>query len=283
MINIYENFVIIELKEYKSLHDKIKEEIEEKININLFMINFTDDTTRNIKLLKKLKNNNYKIRYSGIEYNDNKLIGIVNNANQEIIDCIKAIFIDDKDKKYDFIYDTICNQLDQKWIDENPCKFENNICIYERHFKNPRKNGCCYAFWYKNYGSQITGVHQCEYLHPTEHCKNSNITCKLFVCPYLKKHTNFNIDIKENIMIQVFCNGYQKLVMKNNFFIPKNEFIEKLKKDEKRMKPLIFYYVSRDFLVYKGIPKNKKEIAKKFEKIYKKTKGFRKNIDFSEK
>ena len=30
MINIYENFVIIELKEYKSLHYKIKEEIEKK-------------------------------------------------------------------------------------------------------------------------------------------------------------------------------------------------------------------------------------------------------------
>ena len=275
MINIYENFVIIELKEYKSLHYKIKEEIEKKMNINLFMINFTDDTTQNIKLIKKLKNNNDKIRYSGIEYNDNKLIGIVNNANQEIIDCIKAIFIDNKDKKYEFIYDTICKQLDQKWIEENPCKFENNICICERQYKNPRENGCCYAFWYKNLGSQITGIHQCEHLHPTEHCQSPNITCKMYVCPYLKKHSNFRIRLNELMLVEVFFNRYQKIIIKNNFFIKKDLLLKKIKNDEYRIKPLLLYYVDRDFLVYKCVPKEKKEIARKYEEIYRNTNGLR--------
>ena len=275
MINIYENTAIMEFKEYNQLNYKIKNEIEKKINKEIFMINFTDDIKQNIKLLKELKKKNNKIRYSGIKYNDYRLIGIINNANQEIIDCIKAIFIDNRDEKYEFIYNTICNQLDQKWINENPCKFENNICICERQYKNPRENGCCYAFWYKNLGSQITGIHQCEHLHPTEHCRNANITCKLYVCPYLKKHSNFRIKLGELIMVKIFFNKYQKIIIKNNFFIKKEELLKKLKNDEYRIKPLLLYYVDRSFLVYKGVPKEKRKIARKYEEIYRNTKGLR--------
>ena len=275
MINIYENTAIMEFKEYNQLNYKIKNEIEKKINKEIFMINFTDDIKQNIKLLKELKKKNKKIRYSGIKYNDNRIIGIINKANQEIIDCIKAIFIDNRDEKYEFIYNTICNQLDQKWINENPCKFENNICICERQYKNPRENGCCYAFWYKNLGSQITGIHQCEHLHPTEHCRNSNITCKLYVCPYLKKHSNFRIKLGELIMVKIFFNKYQKIIIKNNFFIKKEELLKKLKNDEYRIKPLLLYYVDRSFLVYKGVPKEKRKIARKYEEIYRNTKGLR--------
>ena len=275
MINIYENTAIMEFKEYNQLNYKIKNEIEKKINKEIFMINFTDDIKQNIKLLKEKKKKNKKIRYSGIKYNDYRLIGIINNANQEIIDCIKAIFIDNRDEKYEFIYNTICNQLDQKWINENPCKFENNICICERQYKNPRENGCCYAFWYKNLGSQITGIHQCEHLHPTEHCRNSNITCKLYVCPYLKKHSNFRIKLGELIMVKIFFNKYQKIIIKNNFIIKKEELLKKLKNDEYRIKPLLLYYVDRSFLVYKGVPKEKRKIARKYEEIYRNTKGLR--------
>lgn len=275
MINIYENTAIMEFKEYNQLNYKIKNEIEKKINKEIFMINFTDDIKQNIKLLKELKKKNNKIRYSGIKYNDYRLIGIINNANHEIIDCIKAIFIDNRDEKYEFIYNTICNQLDQKWINENPCKFENNICICERQYKNPRENGCCYAFWYKNLGSQITGIHQCEHLHPTEHCRNANITCKLYVCPYLKKHSNFRIKLGELIMVKIFFNKYQKIIIKNNFFIKKEELLKKLKNDEYRIKPLLLYYVDRSFLVYKGVPKEKRKIARKYEEIYRNTKGLR--------
>ena len=98
MINIYDNTAIMEFKEYNQLNYKIKNEIEKKINKKIFMINFTDDIKQNIKLLKELKKKNKKIRYSEIKYNDYRLIGIINNANQEIIDCIKAIFIDNRDE-----------------------------------------------------------------------------------------------------------------------------------------------------------------------------------------
>ena len=276
MIKIYENNVIIDFKEYNSLNSEKIEEIEKNINVKLFRVNFSDDINQNIKLLKTIKKKNDKQKYCGIEYKEYILIGIVNNANEEIINCIRAIFIDNRDDRYEFIYNTICNQLDKKWIQKNPCKFENDICICERKNKNPRKNGCCYAFWYKNLGTRLYGIHQCEHLHPTVHCKNQNLSCKLFICTYLKKQSSFKIKINKIMLIQVFLNRYQKIIIRNNYFIEKNQFLEKLKKDEHRIKPLILYYVDRDFLVYKSVPKNKRKLARKYEKIYRNTNGLRK-------
>ena len=241
MINIDENRVIIKLKEYNLLNPEIKKEIEKNINVKIFKIIFSDNTNQNIRLLKKMKKENQKEMYCGVKYYNYNLIGIIDNENDEIISCIKAIFIKNRDDRYEFIYNNLCKQLDQIWNKENPCKFENNICISERMTaKHPRENGCCYAFWYKKCGLQIFGVHQCEHLDSKEYCKNPNITCKLFVCPYLKKHSKFKIKIDKLLLVQVFLNRYQKIVIKNNFFITRNEFIEKLKRDEKNLNRLFY-------------------------------------------
>jgi len=276
MIKIDDKRVIIDSIDLKNLDLKTEKEIYCDYKNKIFTAIFTDDIKQNIKILKQLKKKNDRIGYCGIEYKEYILIGIVNNANEEIINCIRAIFIDNKDDRYEFIYNTICNQLDKKWIQKNPCKFENDICICERKNKNPRKNGCCYAFWYKNLGIRLYGIHQCEHLHPTVHCKNQNLSCKLFICTYLKKKSRFKIKINKIMLIQVFLNRYQKIIIRNNYFIEKNQFLEKLKKDEHRIKPLILYYVDRDFLVYKSVPKNKRKLARKYEEIYRNTDGLRK-------
>ena len=241
MIKIDDKRVIVDSIDLNKLDFKTEKEIYSDYKNKIFTAIFMDDIKQNIRILKKLKKKNDIIHYSGIQYNGLKLIGIVNNANEEIIDCIRAIFIENRDERYEFIYNTLCKILDKKWINENPCKFENNICIFERQSKIPRENGCCYAFWYKNLGTQTYGVHQCEHLHPIEHCKNPNLTCKLFVCPYLRKHSSFKIEVDKITLIQVFFNKYQKILIRNNFFVEKNKFIEKLKKDEHRIKPLILY------------------------------------------
>ena len=76
-------------------------------------------------------------------------------------------------------------------------------------------------------------------------------------------------------MVKIFFNKYQKIIIKNNFFIKKEELLKKLKNDEYRIKPLLLYYVDRSFLVYKGVPKEKRKIARKYEEIYRNTKGLR--------
>lgn len=284
MINIDEKNILINYREYKEnksyfekYNIKIDAENNELNNTNCFYICFNDNKKRTIRLLKKIKRLKHKNKITGIDYKDYNSIGIIENEDDEIINCIKAIFIEDKEKRYEYIYDTLCDDLDKIWSEKNPCKFENNICIAERNkSKNSRINGCCYSFWYKNCGSRIYGVHQCEYFDKVKFCTNKNLTCKLYVCPYLKKYSKFKIKINQILLIQVFFNIYQKIVIKNNFFIARKEFIKKLIKEGKRIKPILLFYACRDFLVYKSVPKDKKELAKKYQQIYKKTKGLRK-------
>ena len=284
MIRIDEKNVILGKNEYnenKSFFDKYMINLDNSKIKNkdpkIFYITFDNNKKNTIKKLKKLKKIKQRNRINGIEYEGYNIIGITENLNEEIINCIKAIYIENREKRYEYIYDTLCDDLDKIWSEKNPCKFENNICIFERNkSKNPRINGCCYSFWYRYFGSQIYGVHQCEHFDKVKFCTNKNLTCKLFVCQYLRKYSEFEININEILLIQVFFNIYQKIVIKNNFFIHRKELIKKLIKEEKRIKPILLYYACRDFLVYKNIPKEKRKMAKDYQLIYKRTKGLRK-------
>ena len=111
MIAIDNKNMVITLKEYN----------EKKINVDLnllefnynmkynfknknyvFKISFTNNTKENIKILKALKRLVKKNIQFGVDYDDKNLLGIVENSNREIEDCIKAIFIQDIYKKYEF-------------------------------------------------------------------------------------------------------------------------------------------------------------------------------------
>lgn len=275
MIKINEKDIIITKQEYnnsKYLDKAFDINKNEKNNGYLFKINFSHNFKKNINLLIRLKQKIKKKRVNGIAYKNYNIIGIVYNSNEEINKCIKAIFIENKDEKYEYIYNSICDQLDEKWNVNNPCDFKCDICIFEREsFKTPRKNGCCYSFWYSRIPLKIEGIHQCDFFDQEKHCSNKNISCKLFVCPYLKRKRNFYINTKEIMMINIFFNIYQKFVIKYNYFESKEELIKKLKKEEKRIKPILLYYSSRDFLVHKTTPKEKRKIAKEYDIIYKKT------------
>lgn len=67
---------------------------------------------------------------------------ITNSKFQEIIEVSRAISLKDKRKRYEYIYDTICNKLDAK-IKTNYCGFENDICLKDRLLNNNHINGCC--------------------------------------------------------------------------------------------------------------------------------------------
>lgn len=275
MIKINEKDIILTKQEYnnsKYLDKAFDINKNEKNNRYLFVVNFTNKLRYNIKLLKRLKHKIEKKNLNGVEYNNYNLIGLINNSNEQIDNCLKAIFIKNKDEKYEFIYDTICDELDEKWNEEKPCDFKCDICIYQRETnKIPRKNGCCYSFWYSRNLLKIEGIHQCDYFDKEKHCTNKNISCKLFACAYLKRKKKFYINEKDVIIIQLFFNKYQKYVIKHNFFVSREQLIEKLKKEEKRIKPVLLYYANRDFMIYKTTPKEKRDIAKEYDIIYKKT------------
>ena len=134
------------------------------------------------------------------------------------------ILIDDKKAKYEKIYDTICDYLDNEFNKNNYCDFKNDKCIANREGKSKKDiMGCCYSFkekWGFYFDHRL-----CKYL-VNKNCEIRCMACKLFTCKYLKENgIFFDIDALPGIAI---FNKKQKEILKNSFFKPREEIIEML-------------------------------------------------------
>ena len=185
------------------------------------------------------------------EYSGKKIKYIISNYNDDVLIALKALFINNSKEQYIFLYDNIFKNLDNLWNQSNPCKFCNNICFASKNHKTAHKeNGCCYSFDYsKNIFKFIDNVKVCKYLGKEKRCTTENISCKFFVCNYLKKNKIFNIDIKDYLLVQAFFNNKQKLILKYNYFKSKEEILEKL--NEKDNTPFIIYYLFSKYRIQK--------------------------------
>ena len=68
------------------------------------------------------------------------------NDSKQIEEVVKAFNIKDKRKRYNYIYDTVCTYLDEKFQKENICDFKNSKCIAVREGGNFENNcGWCYG------------------------------------------------------------------------------------------------------------------------------------------
>lgn len=251
MIQLNEKFIILDSKDSSSKIDYI----DFKLNANYpqlnsaLKINFSDNANYNamcIKRLQYLENKNIKFC---TKFNNYNIKYIISNYNPDIISALKAISISNLKNKYEFLYDTIFKSLDLIWNTHNPCKFCNNICIASRNnYTSHKEDGCCYSFKYsKNPLKFIDNIQLCEFLDKDKKCTAQNISCKLFVCNYLKKEKIFNINIKDFLLIQSFFNKKQQLILKYNFFKSKEEILNKLL--EKSNEPLFLYYLRSKYRI----------------------------------
>lgn len=191
-----------------------------------------------VEILKQLIKSNKK--------DINKIL--ISNYDDEIIDVIKAIFIEDKRKKIEFIYDRVCSLLDEKWNNCFPCEFCNNKCIASRNnYMDKEYNGCCYSFKRKRFGK--VNKKTCKYLGKDKKCTTSNISCKLFTCNYLRKRKNFKTNFDDYLLLTLFFNKKEKLIIKYNFFKSREEVINKLL--ESSHKPYIIYLLGMYFTIDK--------------------------------
>ena len=88
-----------------------------------------------------------------------------------------AINIKEKSKRYSFIYDTVCDYIDKKYLECNYCDFKDDVCVFFRnHPKIMHKDGCCYS-------DARGGL--CENLK-NHRCQIKSISCKLYSCEYLR-------------------------------------------------------------------------------------------------
>ena len=213
---------------------------------------FRKDIKYNIYCIKKLiKLNQNNIEF-GTNYKGLTVKYILSNTNLEIISALKALEIKNKKEQYTFIYNNLCQQLDDIWSEKNPCNFCNNICIVNRErLASFTENGCCYSFNYSkgfvNLVDDTTPVKTCKYIEPQKGCTTKNLPCKIFACKFVTKKFNFKINTKNLLLFEAFFNSKQKLILKYNFFKSDTEIIEKLL--EKNNMPYLIYRLRMKFII----------------------------------
>lgn len=167
----------------------------------------------------ELEEKDYKNKYRKIKkYRDKDYIIISKGKNDEEKAFIKAFNEKNIKKRYELIYDYMC-----EYLDNNVCKlcdFKNDRCKANRKGVSVHDiNGCCY---FRNEGF-------CK-LFKDKKCTNPNISCKLFMCSLIEKEMGFTSVPKNYLMLNYFFNYRQKELLRRNYRRKKEETIEKLLK-----------------------------------------------------
>lgn len=188
------------------------------------------------KVLKKLlfiKNITSKINVKiGTFENNKKIIGYLinfdstNQDQNDFIQAINAIFYNTRYERYNYIYDMVCNYLDNYFYGKNLCDFKNNKC--GEKINTSSTTGCCHHFKNKWFGP-LSKLVLCEYLKEDYTCGAKCISCKLFTCDYLEKK-GIKFKIKDILLLNVFFNPIQKYFIKYMVFTPKEKIIKRLMK-----------------------------------------------------
>lgn len=206
-------------------------------------INFNFDFNYSQKIIRFLQTINLYDFFS--LYNGNRIMFIISNYSEEVPLALKALLITDLRDRYNFLYDEVFAFLDKEWKKNNPCQFCNSQCIASRNHQSAHKiDGCCYSFEYSRNPfsfSFLKNIHRCKYLGNDKHCLTQNMSCKLFVCNYLKNNSHFNLSYDNFLLLSSFFNKKQALILKHNFFKTREEIIDKLL--EKNNLPYILYYI----------------------------------------
>jgi hypothetical protein len=154
---------------------------------------------------------------------------------------VKKIINDEKDynniylekdikKKYEYIYDIACDEMDKTFAKENYCDFQNNICTRQRD-NTVRKSahdtmGCCYTIGYTKIMHEPVDLGLCKYLGE-KGCNIKCLSCKLFTCRYLKRK-GIKFDPDDILILKTFLNKKQKKYIRSNYYTPRDIMIEKL-------------------------------------------------------
>lgn len=162
------------------------------------------------KYLKRIKY--YKHSKKDFKFNYSKDF----KYKEEFEKILKALNIKNKKERYSYIYDEVCDYLDNLFIKENMCEFHNDKCIANREKKFEKTCGCCV----NNKGEF------CKYFEK-DHCTIKCSGCKFFVCPTLKKKKG-PIKIKDIPLAYYFFNKRQVIVLRYTLFTPKEEIVNKL-------------------------------------------------------
>lgn len=187
----------------------------------VYMVLDVNNVDNLAKLSKKLLNLSKKC----YKFNESIKISLLvkSNGNEvlqnDVIQCATAALCRSKKERIEFIYNAVCNYLDEEFVKNNYCEFKNDICKAKRNCKGNVTMGCCHKF--KNFLKNKTVV--CPYLKDTK-CSAECITCKLFTCNVIKKR----FKLKDIPLIKVYFDPIQKFIIKSSYFTRKEVIINRL-------------------------------------------------------
>lgn len=156
-------------------------------------------------------------------------------------------------KKYEFIYDTVCDYLDSKYIGCNYCDFKDDVCKYFRKTDKNHKMGCCYS-------DKRGGL--CPNLKKDGSCNIKSISCKLYACPMLRNEKLY-FKINDIPLLKYNFNLKQKYYIKQSFFKTKEETLLKLYENKN-----IYEVIDNNLEIF-VTENNKKKIFRKLKNIVK--------------
>lgn len=137
------------------------------------------------------------------------------DEKMKVID--KVLEKEDGEERYSYLYDLLCDYLDNEFRKNKICGFSNNLCrrrcdmIKRGVKKDTYDNGCCYSY--------MKGK-DCEHLNAPYGCKIKNLGCKTFTCHYLKKQ-GYKYSLDKIYLSKYFFNSRQKFYIENTFFVDK--------------------------------------------------------------
>lgn len=155
-----------------------------------------------------------------INYDEN------NKEHNEFISAVNAIYYNSRYDRYNYIYDNVCNYLDNFFYGKNLCDFKNNKCGEKRNTSS--LTGCCHHFKPKWLGPISPKLVLCEHLNNKNYtCDAKCISCKLFTCDYLEKK-GVKFRIRDILLLDVFFNPIQKYFIKYMVYTPKEKILKRL-------------------------------------------------------
>lgn len=263
-INFFENYDELNIKQSNLLifdKDIIKDDINNICQKEPIIIKKAKKTSDCNELSIFINvNNDYKFCKSVIKKIEKilrkntsiKIVYYIKNRNlkygEDIVNCIKAMHMRDKKEKYIFIYDVVCDYLDNEFKKCDFCNFKNDKCIANREGMTKYKEmGCCYSFELTKLSDFrfIKNERLCTHMKNRK-CDTKNISCKLFTCGYLKSK-NIRYNTHKILILDIFFNKKQHDIINLNFFKTKEEILNKILEVNKD--PYIWYLFRRKYLI----------------------------------
>lgn len=216
---------------------KIQEIKMNKYNNIYFNFDFTSksltlkEADKLIKYIKKINNIFKKYNCNlGIKQGKNIIIASVkygnSNYEKQVIYSIGTLLFNILEERIDYLYDVICKYLDDIVISNNVCGFQDNKCIAKRDTNCTM--GCCHHYKHKYLGILFEkDLHLCEY-QKDKKCTAKCITCKMYMCDYIKKNYGIKFTTKNVLLIKRYFNFIQKQVIRYSFFTPKEVIMKRL-------------------------------------------------------